>query len=471
MRNTILKGLFYLYPFALLAWVQHDPFFWDTVQLGSKHAHFFFENKMKWAVLPIGIDSGHPPLFGYYLAQVWTWFGRSLQVSHWAMLPFLIGFIHFLFLIGKSLNLSTTLQFFLLIWVLVDPVVAGQSILVSPDVVVLCFFTLSVYSVLNTGSDLSNKNTLLLALGILGLGAISMRGLMAAAAVLLWAFFNVHKTLPNWKRLILAALPGFLLGLGFQYWHFLQTGWMGYHPDSPWAPAFQLENLSGMLRNVLILGWRWVDIGRFALWFLLAWILFRNQWAWIKNKTTHPLVLLFFLSILLLSPSAILYHNLSAHRYFLPAFLCLHLLVAWLLSESGFRFLQIQAFAVAVALVLATGNLWIYPKGISMDWDATLAHRPYHALREQAMDYLALEQIQLDQVGTTFPNNNSGKFLLLNSDTRTFSEKDYERNAYILCSNVYNDFDLPDYKILSLPPWKLKKKWSKHGVWIALYEK
>ena len=72
---------------ALVWAVQHDPFFWDTVQLASKHAHHFYENGLRWTPLPPEIDSGHPPVFGYYLALAWTCFGKTLPASHCAMPP------------------------------------------------------------------------------------------------------------------------------------------------------------------------------------------------------------------------------------------------------------------------------------------------------------------------------------------------------------------------------------------------
>ncbi len=70
--------------------VRQDPFFWDTIQLASKHAHFFYDRGGEWAVLPPEIDSGHPPALGYYLAFLWAVFGKNLATGHWAMLPFLL---------------------------------------------------------------------------------------------------------------------------------------------------------------------------------------------------------------------------------------------------------------------------------------------------------------------------------------------------------------------------------------------
>jgi hypothetical protein len=68
-------------------------FFWDTVQLASKHAHFFYETDFRSIILPNEIDSGHIPTLGFYLALIWKIAGKTLMVSHLSMLPFVIGIV------------------------------------------------------------------------------------------------------------------------------------------------------------------------------------------------------------------------------------------------------------------------------------------------------------------------------------------------------------------------------------------
>jgi hypothetical protein len=41
------------------------------VQLGSKHADFYFSSHFSGLLLPNDIDSGHIPTFGLYIALVW----------------------------------------------------------------------------------------------------------------------------------------------------------------------------------------------------------------------------------------------------------------------------------------------------------------------------------------------------------------------------------------------------------------
>ena len=71
--------------------VQDHVFFWDTVQLGAKHAYWYYENNFQSLLLPTEIDSGHPPLFGMYLAFCWLLFGKSLAGKPLGDAAFFVG--------------------------------------------------------------------------------------------------------------------------------------------------------------------------------------------------------------------------------------------------------------------------------------------------------------------------------------------------------------------------------------------
>lgn len=456
--------------------VQHDAFFWDTVQLASKHAHYFYQHGLAWSPLPAEIDSGHPPFLGWYLALIWTFFGKNLAVSHWAMLPFLLANVWLLFRLGLRIG-GQQWVWWLLPLALLDPVLAGQSALVSPDVVLTTWFLLAVEGILG-------KRRWWVTWAVVGLCTVSMRGMMTAAALAMWSLALDFWLLPNVRQRptvvslfnsLLPLLPGALLGAAFLVWHWKVTGWVGHHAGSPWASAFVRAEGWGFLKNAAVIGWRWTDMGRWAEWIVLAWAVWSGRANW-------RLLSLLLLIIVFLSPSALLYANLSAHRYFLPLFLALHLVVfeqivaAW----PSFRHLVIsprvnsQRSTVVLALLiisLATGNLWIYPRGVSMDWDSTLAHLPYHALRSEAMSFLEEQKIDVQSVGSAFPNLNTGENLLLNGDQRRFAPLDFESNQFVLASNVFNDINEPDYLRLERE-WVLVKKWRHPvGVWMVLYQR
>ena len=140
---------FYLSALVLTFLVRENFFFWDTVQLGSIHGQYYFDNNFSSFFLPENIDSGHPPTFGIYIALVWKLFGKSLMVSHFAMLPFLFGIIFYLEKLGKYFFQNSIFTFAFLLLLLLDPCLAGQAILVTPDIVVVFFFLMSLDGIFN----------------------------------------------------------------------------------------------------------------------------------------------------------------------------------------------------------------------------------------------------------------------------------------------------------------------------------
>lgn len=449
--------------------VRHIPFFWDTVQLGSKHAHFFLANNLQWTLLPPEIDSGHPPTFGYYLAWVWSVWGKTLPASHWAMFPFLALIVLLLYRLGRRLGTDDRV-FWLMPLVLLDPVLAGQSALISPDIPLACFFLLAL-------EGIWSERSVRKAVGILGLCLISMRGMMTAGALFIWQLALCWPAIRRSRSIpgnLLAFVPGFVAALGFLGWHAAESGWIGYHAGSPWAPAFEPVRGYGLFRNLLVLGWRWTDLGRIAEWAVLGYLFYTQRKRSTGSIASKPdlfsLALLLCCLILFLSPSAVLYRNLSAHRYFLPLFLTVHLLVFHWITHANIPVLRKNLLSAMLILALATGNLWIYPRGISMDWDSTLAHLPYHGLRAEMMAYLVRNNIDYEQIGTAFPNINTGENLLLNGDERLMAEKDFERNNYVMASNIFNDFSESDYCILARD-WHLAKRLEHAGIWLELYQK
>jgi hypothetical protein len=457
--------------------VAEVPFFWDTVQLASKHAHFFYHNQLRWQPLPAAFDSGHPPLLGYYLACGWTFWGKTLPVSHWLMWPFLTIFWALLAQIGHFLSKNTLSGWWLVAIVALDPTVAGQSSLVSPDLLLISGCTMCIWGVLGQHKAWLLAGTLLLSL-------VSMRGMMTAAGIGLWWLWWQYRTQPQfqwWPTLLRSwpFWPGVLLAGGFLYWHWQATGWIGHHPQSEWAGAFERTDAKGLLRNAAIVAWRWLDQQRWLCWgiaCLLSWRfrLWRSPWA-----------VLTLLMALCLSPTALLYHNLSAHRYFMPLFLALHLWVFEALTVwSRQRHTTAQGSAtnwwsaftrpvtVLTALVLnmAAANFIIYPRGISMDWDCSLAHLAYHPLRAEAMHWFDTQGIDYARIGSAFPNLNTGAHLLLNSDQRHCAPFDTARNQWVLISNVFNDIDEPEYAQLA-NGWRLVRRSGHAGVWVEVWKK
>ena len=475
-RDPILRLQFliaFLVCFAATFLVRNHPFFWDTVQLASKHAHFFYETDFQSVILPEVMDSGHPPAFGMYLAAAWKLFGKTLPVSHFAILPFLGGIIFFLFKIGEKIAGKANAPWLALLC-FADPVLASQSVLVSPDVALGCFFLMGILAVWE-------KRQGWLAVGVIGLGLVSMRGMMLGVGLYLFSlFFDEEISLKSAIRNILPFLPGGILATGFLFYHWQLTGWVGYHENSIWAPSFERVDMQGFIKNLAVLGWRMLDFGRVFVWIEMAvagfFLIKKRGWklpGFSRFSTAWRLIGLLVLVAVTTVPAQLFYKGLLAHRYLLPVFISLNFLLFYLIF-NGLKKLEVTGkyrnpiLIFAVAGLLA-GNLWIYPKKISQGWDSTLAHLPWYGLQGQVENFIQKTGISFDQVGTAFPNIGPREYLELNGVGEGFVEKDLTANCYVLYSNIMNDFTDEEIDELN-GRWTVVQMFQKRGVCVILYQ-
>jgi hypothetical protein len=420
---------------TLFAFTCNNSFFRDTIQLGSQHAGFYFENNFRKILLPDSIDSGHIPAFGMYIAMVWKVFSRSIIVSHLAMLPFIAGILWQLqILVKKFINNEYTGLVYLLI--LVDPTLLSQITLISPDVPLVFFFFLGLNCILK-------NRRILLSISIAGLFLTSMRGMMVSVCLLVIDVVqNISMKKPirdSIKSLLsrsLIYLPALLIFTSFNLYHYLEKGWIGFHDNSPWAELFKRVPFEGVLFNIGILGWRIIDFGRIGIWivFFILIFMFRRK---ILTEDSRLLFLIFATFLVLLPLNMIWSKNLLGHRYLLPVYLSFSLLTAHLLFTLPLSERVRSALVVFWLLVLTTGNLWIYPDKIAQGWDSTLAHLPYFKVRERTIEYLDDQNIDFQKVQSFFPFTGCIDDIDLNHDNRGFS--DFANSAeYVVYSNVFN---------------------------------
>jgi len=450
----------------------HFPFFWDTIQLGSKHAHHYYSTGFSALLLPDAIDSGHPPFFGMYLAAVWSFFGKSLSASHWAMLPFVLGIVSLLFPIGRYF--SATWGWALPLLVLALPPLSGQLVLVSPDVVLVFGFLLGLHGLLY-------RKTWRVALGALLLAAISTRGMMTVLALFLFNLYLQFHPAHQARNAPLASagfplripllpyLPAGLLALSFLGYHYLQKGWIGYHAGSEWAPSFERVALAGFVKNAAVLVWRLSDYGMVSCWIVLGIVLWRAP-----KVLRHPKVKaagwLSGITLILLTPTFLLYSGLQQHRYLLPLLLALLLFVFALVAHSALRTRWKASLFALLFASLGTGHFWVYPDAIAQSWDTTLAHLPYYPLKARMISYLDQQGIPLGKVGTAFPEIGPQYLKDLSGRTDGFAPKDLTSQRYILYSNVMNDFTDGERALLQ-EDWELLHKLQCRGVKVVLYQK
>jgi hypothetical protein len=446
--------------FCLLTWVvSKNSFFWDTVQLGSKQAHWFYDNNFSFLILPNAFDSGHPPLLGIYLAFIWKIFGKTLQVSHFAMLPFLIGIS---FQLCKIIARFFKPENVILVAILLvcDATFLAQATLVSPDIILIFFFLLSLNAILS-------DNRKFLSLALVGLGLISMRGMYTCFALYLFDSWIYRKVgLKQFLLNSIAYVPVVLLVGVFLIYHYLKTGWIGYHANSPWAVSFEIVSFSQGLKNLLILGWRLIDFGRIIWWLIILFCFIKYKAQLFNAEQSRVLFVLFSLLLIIFSPTLIIYSGLLAHRYLLPVYIAFSLLVCYIVFENNFIQKKKTLFILILAFLLS-GNFWVYPDKIAKGWDSTMAHLPYYELRKNMLVYIKNQQIPIDSISSEFPLCIAFKYVDLSADTSQIKEKDFSAQ-YLIYSNIFNHFT--DGEIDELKQnWVPIKEFRKGQVYMILY--
>ena len=102
-------------------------FFWDTIQLASKHAHWFYEQNFNSFFLPQEMDSGHFPFFGMLLAFCWKIFGVKLWVGHALMIIINLATIFQVNYLGKQI-LGKEFSYLLVLLFFLNPAILGQAL-------------------------------------------------------------------------------------------------------------------------------------------------------------------------------------------------------------------------------------------------------------------------------------------------------------------------------------------------------
>lgn len=433
------SGFILLISILFIALFRNDPFFWDTVQLGSKHAHWYFDHSFKYLFLPEELDSGHIPFFGFYLGTLWSIFGKSLWVSHFAMLPFIFLIIKYSLSITRILGVEKRAALPALL-ILSDPTLVAQASLISPDILLIAFFLMGISFILE------NRKWPLLFVFI-GLVLVSNRGVVSIITLnIIYVIYNHLKRSYKLPHLLLQCtllvVPAVLVFSLYHIAHYHFSGWTFYHNESPWSPSFEKVNLQTSIYNFGLMVWRYIDFGRITLIIVCTTLVICNIEK-IKSSPPLPALLSGFVVFVILSSIITLpYAHLTGHRYYLPGFLLIAMLCASLLfSQKNISTKTKGAIYAAIILSNCLGHFLVYPDKIAQGWDASLSYRTHLHQKELIMEYIHTNDIQIEQVGSSFPNLSLDKFYNLSESHQSFALKDFRgTQEYIYYTNVCNDF-------------------------------
>lgn len=431
---------FFLFFILFTAYVSNNFFFWDTINLVAAPATFFYENNFRSFILPTQIDTGHLPLLAYYIAKMWQFFGKSLLIAHFAMLPFILGIVYQVYLLAKRFIGTSYVLVLTMLLILVDPTFLSQAAMVSPDIVLLFCFLLALNAVFE-------NRKMLLMLALIGLFLISMRGIVAAFAIFLIDFifslrrqhfrgFPLHLLL---MKSLFYVFP-FLLFLSYHFYHYKATGWFWSHPNSAWEAGRITNDFNGAIYNIGIFAWRILDFGRaLAVLVLLVMVVMYRKMLLRESKSLQLLILILVSAIIFIIPF-LYFQQLTGHRYLLPLYLLILLAVGYYLDKVISSSVVKKSFFGVLTVSLLVGNFWVYPNKIAQGWDASLAHLPFYSLQLEMNDYLDANEIPYHEVGAAFPVLGNHAIIFMEEDIRSFKPKNIGKDNYILYSNVFNGF-------------------------------
>ena len=411
------------------------PLFWDTIQFASRHASHYHSGGGFW--LPESINSGNPPLLGWMVHGAWMVFGRDLWATHLVTWPFLATNIVLLFRIGRKIAPHRG-GWLPLLWLCV-PVYAAQTTLVSPDILLVTGILLVIHS------RFYYPQNLLLILGGLLLGLVSLRGTALLMALVGWWILD-----PRHRRFLWTLAPGVILAALYYAFHYRHFGWAMVPAYSPWSASFDSPGHESLPRLAAIWIWRLVDHGMLFLWLaVLAARPWRTSTILLRPETRFLLLMTGLFAFFFL-----FFDGLNLHRYLLPVFLAA--LIWWFANGS-----TSPKHHVWLCLVLLSGNLWTYPEGVARGWDATLAWLPWSWHREHVLEAMKSERIEADETASAFPNLGPFDEIDLSGEQEGFLPADRLQEAsYFFYSNIFND--LSDQQIEELRTWT---PLASSGVW------
>ena len=453
------KTIWALVPLTIcfLLSLQH-AFFWDTTHLASAQADWFYTHGTNSLLLPDHIDSGHPPLTGWLLAWVWKIMGKGLIQSHLMMLPFLLVAVwHMLLTLRHFFPFNYPL---LAILFFLNPILLTQSMLVSPDIILFAGLFTTLFGILE-------QRYLKIILGSMLLAMVSMRGMVCVAALVLFGLLrddSYRKSFLGTLKYLLLFIPPAILAGGFLFFHYQQKGWLGYHLGSPWAPSFEPAGWNGFLKNLVVLAWRFADQGMLFLWLPpLALLVIRRDRL---SGRTRELLTLFVIFFCMLVIPQLLYKGLLMHRYLYPCIATLTLVAFSIVSER----MELKNYIIFSAILLVSGFFWIYPDRISKGWDIMPLHYSYYKHRNTMMEKMREQQIDPGETGAGFPYEMSSTVIDLSEDKRHFASVDLQQNAYVLYSNISNDFTEEQMHTLQ-SSWNVVARSGQWPVYFVLYKR
>jgi hypothetical protein len=385
MNRKILIAVFCFF-IALTLLCRNIPFFWDGTFFSSLAADFYNKG-LNGFIAPLPNDTGGFPLFSFYLACAWKICGKTLLVSHLAMLPFLLGITWEYFRLAKRW-LSGQMLVLAMLLLVAEPVFLTQSILMGYDVIISYFFLLALNALLD-------KKRIFLSVALIFLCMISVRGMMLTIAILL---LDLSRNRKDGYALIKSYLPVFTLAIAWICYHHYRTGWYIFSPTRE-SNAESFAGPKMIFRQLCYIAWKNLDTGRVTLWLTLI-----VGYRYFLKKTTEgkQIMKLILIPLITLSVFMCLIKNPISPKYFMTVFLLLNIAVTFIIRQLDTKSIRAIIFG-SVLISLICGNFILYPQRYGNSWDSTLKVLPYFAARTEMDDYVQKNNFRPYTISSQFP--------------------------------------------------------------------
>lgn len=465
--GKIFLYIAFLFFIILTFYFSHIPFFWDGLTY-VQAAHFYYGHNFSALILPENLDiCGSPLIHWMYVALSWKIFGKTLLISHLALLPFLLGIAWEYYKLAKRF-LKVEFVPLAMLLLLCEPALTTQSITMGYDISKLYLFLLALNALL------SGKG-MLYSIAITLLCLCSIRGIMLAVflGIIHIVFMKMIRKGFRMKELLWYLLPLAVAG-GWSAFHYYETGWFFFSPSPEYeADQRTVLSVSGIVRKCIYVLWQLADFGRiFLLLFIAGGIFYLRKRIASSPATFMPALITALLVLLYLVAHGTL-STPFGHRYLLPVYACLLIAACSIAQKINWGTKKTYLLFIFLCAGLITGNFWQYGGGFSNGWDASLKILPYFEMRKEMEQFIEAEKIPPSSIGTKFPLYNNPKYTdLADKDFQFFrleNDTSLDGFPYVLFSNVSNTFTQAEKKTLA-EKWVPLKEYKSGQIILNLYQ-
>lgn len=439
------------------------PFFGDMTYISSV-SHFIYNQEFLSIINPIN-DNGTPPLFSFYFAFIWKIFGKNLIVSHLAILPIFLGLLYQFYKLSLKF-ISKNLALLALLFLVLDPTISTQYILMGYDIAIVFFFLLALNSIIE-------KKHLLVVLATVFIGLLNLRGFSIVIAIFIiniyyWKDFSIKTIFKTGIRYI----PSAFLVLSWISYHYYKTGWFAVSTGntdlhSSHSLIWTIKNLAFELIAISSNGRIFIITISAAIFIFLLLKSKRQQLA-----IVYHLVIIAILSVL---PFFLIFTMMAypvGSRYFMYAYPILYIILALLIGQVSNKGMRL-GISILAGLLLIISNFWVNPYPYSNSWDSSLKVLSFFKIQEELLTKIRFESIPQENIYATFPLHKNLKYAYVN-DAYDIQFNDYKAGKLnngdlVIYSNIYNHLVLFNPNNID-SNGTIIEKYKRNNVWLKVVQ-